>query len=410
MAIDLVLSPRDGLTLKDARGFNLAGGVTSRGLPWPGPATTAGAARTVVGRLQGLSETYGEDKDAWQKIVAEVSVGGPVIVSRPLDGDEWSPLWPPPQDAVCLPHPRAGRHPEPDGEVRWLEPRRRGTARWRVRGLWTGDAAEAEATEDLWLPLPEQRQKPLSPRLLWSHEELVDWLREPRRRDERQSPQPEERVDIHLAVDAGTLAAKDEHLFAHSTYESLVRLGHNEIHELGIALRIRGVGEEFDLTRPVWRIGGEARFATAGRLSTEILGPDERLTRRWKDTRFLRLVLVTPAQFDAGWHPDWVKPTAAGSSFQFEGTLASLDRPVVLRAAIVNRATWMSGWDLARRQPKKSVACVPAGAVYYFESLAEPFTADDIEGLWLSSIQRPEDAAARDGFGLVLPGAWPITA
>ncbi|MGH9896378.1 MAG: type III-B CRISPR module-associated Cmr3 family protein, partial [bacterium] len=114
--------------------------------------------------------------------------------------------------------------------------------------------------------------------------------------------------------------------------------------------------------------------------------------------------------FDAGWRPDWLKPIAADGGFRFEGTLPGLDRHVVLRAAIVDRAAWMSGWDLAYRQPKKSVACVPAGAVYYFESLAEPFTADDIEGLWLSSIQRPGNAAARDGFGLVLPGAWPITA
>jgi CRISPR-associated protein Cmr3 len=413
MMIELVLSPRDGLTLKDARGFSVAGGVTAGGLPWPGPATTAGAVRGVVGRLRGLSETYEDDDDdkkAWMKLLGEVTVCGPVIVSRPLDGEAWVPLWPRPEDAVRLPHPRAGRRREPDAELHWLEPRPRGTARWRARGLWSGDGEESAAIEDLWLPWPDQRKKPLTPRLLWSHEEFVDWLWEPRQRDEQPSPQPVERVDIHVRINEETLAAADEYLFAHSTYESLIRLRpeRDRVHELGIALRIFGVGAEIDLTEPVWRLGGEARFATASRLAPEVLVPPEHLTRRWKDTQFLRLILATPARFDAGWRPDWLEPAASGGGFRFEGTLPGLGRPVVLRAAIMDRAAWISGWDLANRRPKPSSAYVPAGAVYFFESLVEPFTADDVAKLWLSTLQRPDDAAARDGFGLALPGAWPI--
>jgi CRISPR-associated protein Cmr3 len=409
MTIDLVLSPRDGLTLKDARGFDLAGGVTAGGLPWPGPATTAGAARAVVGRLQGLSETYGDDKESWLNLVEEVTVCGPIIVSRPLDREAWIPLWPRPHDAVCLPHARANRHGEPKGELHWLEPRPRGTARWRVRGVWDGDP-EDDAIESLWLPLPEQRDKPMASRLLWPHQELMDWLEEPCRRDDQPSLQPMERVDIHLAIDADTLAVKDEHLFAHSTYESLIRLNSKDTYELGMALRIGGVEETLDLTQPVWRIGGEGRFATASRLDPAALEPDRHLIRRWKDTPFLRLLLVTPARFGAGWRPDWLKPTASGSGCRFEGVLPGLDRPVALRAAFMDRATWMSGWDLAERRPKVSAACVPAGAVYYFESLAEPFTADDARRLWLSSLQQPGEVAAHEGFGLALPGRWPITA
>jgi len=406
MTIDLVLSPRDGLSLKDARGFDLAGGVTAAGLPWPGPATTAGAARAVIGRLQGLSETYGKDAHEWQSIVDQVAVWGPIVLDRPLDGARWSPRWPAPQDAVRLPHPKAGRRDQPEAELQWLKPHPRGTASWSVRGLWTDDDEEANATEGLWLPVPRQEGKPLRDRLLWSHEEMVKWLRDPRRRDEDESTQPAERVDIHLSVDPLTLAAKDEHLFAHSTYESLVRTARRDVREFGLGLRLTGVPDALDLTETMWRVGGEGRFASATLLPPEVLASEE-LAQHWQDSRFLRLILVTPAQFATGWRPDWLAPARANEGHQFEGRLPGLDRPVVLRAAFVDRAWWTSGWDLAQRRPKPSVACVAAGAVYYLESPAQPFTAHDIRSLWLSSIQ--QDRTAADGFGLVLPAAWPVT-
>ncbi|WP_295392268.1 type III-B CRISPR module-associated Cmr3 family protein [uncultured Thiodictyon sp.] len=408
MAIDLVLSPRDGLTLKDARGFDLAGGVTASGLPWPGPRTTAGAARTVIGRLQGLSQTYGEDRDAWQSILGQVTVHGPMVVTRPIDAERWFPLWPAPQDALRLPHPKTGQRDAPDARIHWLEPRPRDVVRWRARGLWTDQPEEVAATEGLWLPIPDERIKPLSPRLLWSHDETVDWLRGPQSHDERASPQPKQRVDTHVGLDPATLAAKDEYLFAHATSEPLIAGARRVIYELGLALRINGVPEGQDITAPIWRIGGEGRFASAKILPSEVLAAPDRLADHWDESRFLRLLLVTPAYFNTGWRPDWLAPTATEEGYRFQGILPGINRLVALRSAFLDRACWISGWDLLSQKPKPSVACVAAGTVYYLESLSAPFTSTDIQSLWLSSIQQAGDAI-RDGFGLILPGAWPVS-
>jgi CRISPR-associated protein Cmr3 len=415
MTIDLILTPRDGLTVKDARGFDRAGGIATGGLPWPGPATTAGATRAVVGRLLGLSEVFGQDKRAWKAIAEQVQVQGPIVLTKPLDEARWSPLWPAPQDALRLPHPRAGEDNDPEGRIRWLEPRPRDTTAWHVRGLWGAEPGETAATEGLWLPHPDVQSKPLAHHSLWSDDFMLDWLRRPPRtdrpRDERLAPQPQKRVDIHLAIDPGSLAAKDEALFTHPTYEPLVQMGRDKsVHELALALRVTGSDPGLDLCLPVWRIGGEGRFAAATLLPGEVLAIPEALARSWEDSRFLRLVLVTPAQFEAGWRPDWLEPSVTqGSTYQFEGTVPGLERRVALRAAFVDRAWWTSGWDLAEHRPKPSIACVAAGTVYYLESLAEPFTCADLRELWLGCIQRPGDAAARDGFGLVLPGAWPVS-
>ncbi len=53
-ASEIVLRPRDGLTIKDPRGFNVAGGTHARSMMWPLPATVAGATRTAIGFALGF--------------------------------------------------------------------------------------------------------------------------------------------------------------------------------------------------------------------------------------------------------------------------------------------------------------------------------------------------------------------
>lgn len=416
MSVDLVLRPRDGLTLKDARGFEVAGGVTADGLPWPAPATVAGAARTVVGGLLGFSYTNPAHRDRWLGLRTAVSVLGPVILSRPLEGGAWTPLWPAPLDAVRLADINAATVDAPAENV-WLEPVPRGEAEAEVRGSWRLDspddpqAAEAEATEALHLPLQSDRRKPLDARRLWSHEEILSWLAEPRSRQERSAPQPCERRDVHLGINPETLTAREEYLYIHSTYESVVTVeGASQPYELAIGLRVCGV--DVDLTEAIWRVGGEARIAIPELLDPDVLAPAQKglLLRRWTDSQRLRLFMVTPARFRAGWRPDWLKPEPTAAGYRFRGTLPVTGHHVELRAAFVDRPQWLSGWDMAAHRPKPSVACVPAGAVYYLESLGQPFTAKHIAQLWLATLQTAGSESACDGFGLILPGAWPSAA
>lgn len=409
MPLDLVLRPRDGLTLKDPRGFDRAGGVTAGGLPWPGPATIAGAARAVVGRQLGLPPAYGEAADQWAALLHSIRVAGPIVLTRPVGGPTWAPLWPAPLDALRLPHRQAGQRSAPVARLEWLEPKPRDSSRARARAAWGDDPIEVQAMESLWLPYRKQLDKPLPGRPLWGKDAMIDWLLGPRTRDEHRTPQPCERLDIHVAIEQETLAAKDGALFAHPTYEPLVRSGRGApLHELALGLRLHGVDDGTDPTKPLWRIGGEGRFASAEPLSDEVLAAPKGLLRNWDDSRFLRLLLVTPAEFAAGWRPDWLEPSDAEGGPRFEGRIPGLEHNVILRAAMIDRADWSSGWDLRAQRPKPSKACVGAGTVYFFESTDRPFTADDIRGLWLSSLQAEQDQARRDGCGLVLPGIWPV--
>lgn len=404
----LVLTPRDGLSLKDPRSYDIAGGLPATGLPWPTPSTVAGAARAAIGIGRGLPTRHGEGKDEWLRLLDEVTIAGPLAVVRTL-GDRWEPLWPTPQDALRLPPLTEPRDPaDPTARTVWLNPRPK-AEHARVRGLWLGDEPEIQATESLWLaPRPTEKGKPLEARRWWSQEEFNLWLRSPQQREEH-SPisLPELRNDVRLAIDHESGAAKDQHLFGQPTQEVLFR-HKGSLKELGIALQVDcSTPPPPSWLKAPWRLGGETRFAQPH----EVPNPyKEDLARTWRPSRFLRLCLITPARFFSGWRPDWLTPVQSPEGkWRFEGPLPSTRKRVALRAAFVDRPQWISGWDLVAKGPKPSSRCVRPGAVYYFESLDAELSADDVRSLWLSSVQAQDDDARRNGFGLVVPGAWPQT-
>lgn len=409
MTRPIVLCPRDGLSLKDSRSFGLAGGVAAGGLAWPTPTTVAGAARATVGLCSGLSMTYGEDAERWLAIREQVSVRGPLPMIRELGGGgRWEPLWPAARDCLRLPHQRAGHHGAPASRLVWLEPRARAQQRAQVMATWSNDS-EHQATEALMLPCISDPDKPLEARRLWTHTAMRAWLAAPGSRDEpRAAPEPELRIDTRLAIDPASQAAMDGFLFQLPTYEMLLSPeGARTTYEIGVGLLVDGVEDgEALLARP-WRVGGESRAAWPEALNPSDLDAPDDLTDDLVPSRRLRLVLVTPARFATGWRPDWLHPEPTPAGFRLRGELPVVRHRVELRAAFVERPQWLSGWDLVARRPKPSFACVAAGAVYYVESLDRPFDAEDVRALWLSSIQNHADDAARDGFGLVLPGVWP---
>ncbi|MGI9211964.1 MAG: type III-B CRISPR module-associated Cmr3 family protein [Methylococcaceae bacterium] len=80
-----------------------------------------------------------------------------------------------------------------------------------------------------------------------------------------------------------------------------------------------------------------------------------------------RLVLTTPGLFTAkgqGWLPDGIRRDEAGTyRFDRHGVTARLV------AAAIPRAEVISGWDLARWQPKPARKAVPTGSVYWLDEL-----------------------------------------
>ncbi len=131
-----------------------------------------------------------------------------------------------------------------------------------------------------------------------------------------------------------------------------------------------------------------------------------------------RLVLSTPGLFTDGWLPFGVDPQSHRLEWSAQGHKMSAK----LVAAALPRFDVVSGWDLAREQPKKAQRVVPAWSVYWFEGAAGDIKAvlrSILEGgLW--EIVRPMwDGKEGDesvilwkerraeGFNNVLLGLWP---
>jgi CRISPR-associated protein Cmr3 len=78
----------------------------------------------------------------------------------------------------------------------------------------------------------------------------------------------------------------------------------------------------------------------------------------------------------------------------------------------VPRADVVSGWDLARWQPKSAQRAAPAGSVYWLDELDA--TPDDLRklavaGLWSESGEdaKPENASRRaEGFNRLTLAGW----
>lgn len=109
------------------------------------------------------------------------------------------------------------------------------------------------------------------------------------------------------------------------------------------------------------RLGGDGRAASSQ--TTPHQAPQANLQTIAKQGR-CRLVLTTPGVFTQGWLPNGFVPEGDGSyRLELHGVRARLVCASVQRAAIV------SGWDIARWQPKAAQRAAPAGSVYWLDQL-----------------------------------------
>lgn len=120
-------------------------------------------------------------------------------------------------------------------------------------------------------------------------------------------------------------------------------------------------------------LGGERRHALVHRLPKPVAWPG--LQPQGAGQKPLVLV-TTPCAFQSGWKP------------------RSLDGHIV--TAAVPGSVAFSGWDLARGGPKPTRFAVPAGSVYFLESLPNN---------WQHSLAE-NDEERRQGWGCCLTGVW----
>jgi len=156
--------------------------------------------------------------------------------------------------------------------------------------------------------------------------------------------------------------------------------------------------------------GGERRLSRLHPLDAHAapahwLRPCEDQIARMLKQGGLRLTLLTPALFAGGHLPGWLntKTESGRLSGQPPGCPGLT---LTLRAIAAHGWQPVSGWDLAKQQPRAARKALKAGAVLWF-TLDHPaqLSAEALRPLWTQALSDdPQDQC--DGFGLALPAAW----
>lgn len=371
----LRLDPRDGFTCRDGRGWSPSGRAGALDLPWP--STIRGALRTAFGRQLEGRENCVFGKQDWLGRTEAVRLGRLLLLHGRRGSTHWERLWPHPADAV---------HYDGDDGLTRLDP--------QPPELPTLGRDEDPAREALWRPHLDDPRKPASLPRHWPDATFVGWLcgREVRRSELEAVPEPGRRSQSHVGIDPEKLTAKEEILFAEDVVEPFDREGR---FALGLEVELP---EQVTLERAT--LGGDRRLVELAALDRVLFEPPAELLAAFRaGAPGLRLVLVTPARFEAGWLPDGFDAKDGA----YYGTLPGIEGELVLRAAFVERPIAVSGWDLAEGKAKRTDRMVPPGSVFFVARRdGGSFTDQDARILWLAAI----GGRTEEGFGRIVPGIW----
>jgi CRISPR-associated protein Cmr3 len=375
----LALVPRDGFFAKDGRGWHTSASGRGHALDWPWPSTVLGALRSLWGRGEETRSNTTFTPGDWRTRTQPIQLGRTLALRR-KHGATWGvddATWPVPLDALFL---------EGQSEVRRLDPQKPTAP---TLGRDDDDAREA-----LWRPVFTGASKPLKAPRWWSSEDFTSWLTSTStsvslRGESRETTR---RVQAHVGIRTEELTSDDGVLFSHDVVETIDRGGE---WALGVEVALPA-GDLPDIAT----LGSDSRLARVESIPTTLFEPPMRMLEAFRSSSpGLRLVAVSPLCFEKGWLPDGLVKTNGGYRGQIEG----FDHEVILRAALVPRPIHVSGWDMAKGEPKPTSRMVPPGAVYFFERADRtPFSEADVKALWLGALGTRTD----EGFGRVVPGVW----
>lgn len=371
----LALLPRDGFFAKDGRGWHTSASGRGHGLDWPWPSTVLGALRSLWGRGEETRNNTTFTPDDWRRRTGPIELGRSLVLRR-KHGATWREehaIWPVPRDAVWI----EGRH-----EVCALDP-----AKPTAPTLGCDDD---EARELLWRPVFDDASKPLAPPRWWSSEEFTAWLAGERVSVCDETLTTTRRVQVHVGIRPEELTSDDGVLFSHDVVETLDPGG-----EWALGVEVALPAGELP---KVATLGSDSRLSRVESLPTTLFDPPSRVLEAFRSSSTgLRLVAVSPLCFEKGWLPDGLVNTNG----EYRGQLAGLD--IILRSAFVPRPIHVSGWDMAKGEPKPTSRMVPPGSVYFFERTdGKPFGDAEAKALWLTAL----GTRTNEGFGRVVPGIW----
>jgi len=151
------------------------------------------------------------------------------------------------------------------------------------------------------------------------------------------------------------------------------------------------------------RLGGDGRGAAIAEAN---VFPDNDMGRPKSSWSGFRMILISPGIFPNGWLPPGCQSENDGYYLYVNGLKARLE------AASIGRPQTISGWNLAKHEPKPARKVVPTGSVYWFKVI-EGDTAS-LEPLWENSLYAAEANLSdelnvdrkREGFSRVWFGKW----
>jgi CRISPR-associated protein Cmr3 len=366
------LSP---LLLRDGKPFDMAAGseTAAQSLPMPLPNTVAGLIRTQIGNSLGWD---------WSKHETTQNAHG-ICVYGPLLARDDELVFPAPRDAVVYRHTNAA---EP--AVMKLRP-------WSLPA-----GAGCDAPTDLQPLRITEDVKPESGYQYWKHADMMAWLADEHAAvPEKIAGLPTE-TRVHVGMDSATQSARDGVLFSvqYRAFEQVIP-GESMHHwSLQVQTSWPNSAPANATMRPIGHLGGERRMVGLRLRPESHWKYPETLCKRVTGSKYLRLVLATPAIFEHGWKPGWLE---SASNAGLPPGLGKLK--LKLRAAAVGRREPVSGWSMRDESPRAVRWMVPAGSVYFFEVL-EGNPKDALES-WLKSVSDNEQDR-KDGFGLALWGVW----
>lgn len=362
MSLKLII-PRDPLIFRDGKPFTAVPGERAKSIPFPFPATLAGALRTRKGTT--FSKTEIEE-------LKKKSIRGPFLVELGADKKvQW--YFPAPADALQM----------SETEIHSLAPIE-----------FDNGTSDLENGLKLIRTKKNINEKPMkNAPLYWTWELIKAWLLNPEvkldLKEATRGPQSETRT--HVSIDKGTQIAESGALFQTSGFEFLKKSKKlSDVTQFALAIET-----EERLDDDVDTLGGERRvvyWENSGEPLPEIddiKDDKENLKAKIVGSNHCRLMLVTPAFFENGYLPKHLE------EYNLE-----------IVAVALPRYQTISGWDYEKVAPKATRRLVPAGSVYFIKFNDKSKIDTFIDNTWLHSICEKDSQDQRDGFGIALLGTW----
>ncbi len=359
------------LLFRDGKPFGAAGGTetSARSLAVPLPSTLAGFIRTQIGVKSSWNWSDGDTlKNAHT-----------ICVSGLLTRDQKIVL-PAPRDAVI--------YKDKAQILRMM----------CLKPLELPNNAGTDAPESINPLAITQDVKAETGYAFWTKEDMTTWLLNDTpnaEKLEKIAGLPLE-TRVHVAINKDSKVGEEGQLFSvgYRSFESKSEAGH---HRWSIRTRVK-LPDKTAISK-LGHLGGERRAVT---LEEQDIGnwwdcPTE-LKTAIRNSKYLKLVLATPAIFTHGWKPAWLEAT---DSANMPKGLHGLKLKLI--SAAIGRREPVSGWNIRENSAKAVRYMVPAGSVYFFELLEG--NQEKILENWLKPVSDNEQDR-KDGFGLALWGVW----